>query len=192
MATANRLACRSDRKRLGLLEKHKDYQLRAKDYHRKEDALKARSGDKRSWQLGGTPLLTALNLGTQPPGAAQQSSSAEPRRVLLCDAEPAHAGRGARGEVRVSSSHPGRAWESCGVLTRIHHAGQRSRRRSHAMSCTCSRCVFEIGTRRCTTKQMTQLCMRDIQTQDAAYVNMKMQSEAKVRARAVTLAAVYC
>lgn len=30
-----------NRKRLGLLEKHKDYVLRARDYHRKQNALKA-------------------------------------------------------------------------------------------------------------------------------------------------------
>jgi U3 small nucleolar RNA-associated protein 11 len=29
----------AERKKLGLLEKHKDYKQRAKDYHRKEDAL---------------------------------------------------------------------------------------------------------------------------------------------------------
>lgn len=30
---------RANRKKLGLLEKHKDYVERARDYHRKEDAL---------------------------------------------------------------------------------------------------------------------------------------------------------
>mgnify|MGYP001129378042 CR=1 FL=1 len=29
----------SDRSHLGLLERHKDYKLRAKDYHRKADAI---------------------------------------------------------------------------------------------------------------------------------------------------------
>ena len=33
------LSCRSNRRRLGLLEKKKDYRKRADDYHRKEKAI---------------------------------------------------------------------------------------------------------------------------------------------------------
>ena len=35
---------RSDRKKLGFLEKHKDYVLRAKDFHKKEKAIQVRLG----------------------------------------------------------------------------------------------------------------------------------------------------
>lgn len=36
--------CRSERKRFGLLEKHKDYVLRARDYHKKEEAIRVSFG----------------------------------------------------------------------------------------------------------------------------------------------------
>jgi Utp11 protein len=52
--------CRSERKRLGLLEKHKDYKLRAKDYHRKEDAIKARLRSARARAASSHPSTQVL------------------------------------------------------------------------------------------------------------------------------------
>jgi hypothetical protein len=71
-AEALTACCRSERKRFGLLEKHKDYVLRAKDYHRKEDAIKA----SLALFLDGESFLTG---GALPPsGPAQQGCAAQP------------------------------------------------------------------------------------------------------------------
>ena len=71
----------SDRKKLGFLEKHKDYVLRAKDFHKKEKAIQVRTKRKVIWllEVGGQLTSSCLFLCFRVLDSARESGVSQPR-----------------------------------------------------------------------------------------------------------------